>query len=67
MCCGFEQPPMLLAVNAMLVGPAHLLGLLGNMRIDQLHLAFLFGPFHLGRILGLVVHFCIVLDVLDYK
>ena len=61
------MPPMLLAVNAMLVGPAHLLGLLGNARIDQLHLAFPFGPFHLWRIWGLVVHFCIVLNVLEYQ
>ena len=35
---------MLLAVNAMLVGPAHLLGLLGNAGINQLHLAFPFSP-----------------------
>ena len=59
----FEWPPMLLAVNAMLDGPDHLLGLCGNVRINQLHLALPFGPFHFGRILGLVVHFCIALKV----
>ena len=63
----FECPPMLLAVNTMLVGPAHLLGFLGDARIDQLHLVFHFSPFHLGRILGLVVHLCIILYVLKYQ
>ena len=58
---------LLLAVNAMLVSQAQLIGLLGNARINRLNLAFPFGPFCFGRILGLVVHFCIVLDVLEYQ
>ncbi len=61
----FEWPPMLLAVNSKLVDPAHLLGL-GNARIDQLHLAFPFDPFHFCRMLGLVCHFCITLNIIKY-
>ena len=63
----FEWLPMLLAVNTMLDGPALLLGFLGNVRIDRLHPEFPFDPFHFCRMLGLVFHFCITLNIIKYQ
>ena len=58
---------MLLAVNVMIVGPAHLLGFLGNAEVNRAYFVLSFSPFHHGGDLGLLVHFYIALDVLEYE
>ncbi len=58
-----EWAPMLLAGDTVLVGPAHFLGLLGNLGVNGLHLALPFSPFWLVQVGRLWIEIGIVLDV----
>lgn len=42
------QLPMILAQHKVFIGPAKLLGFLGNMGVDRLHLVFPFSPIHVA-------------------
>ena len=59
-----EQLLMFLALDTMLVGPAHLLGYLWNSEVNRLHLALPFSPFWLVQVRRLVIKIGIVLNVL---
>ena len=65
--CVLNGPPCFLQWMQCLSVHPTLLGFLGMQESINSNLAFPFGPFCLGRILGLEVHFCIVLNALKYQ